>query len=66
MQTNSEQLHAICIGVKLLVTAGVKLKQDFRCAVIDRGMDLARCAKDAAEVVESLAAMNILAKLLEA
>lgn len=65
MQTNSERIHAICVGVKLLVATGVKLNQDFKCDVIDRGMDLARCAKDAADLMEGLAAMNMLANLLE-
>ena len=66
MQTNSEQIHAICVGVNLLVTAGVRFNNDFKCAVIDRGMDLARCAKDTVGLMEGLAAMTMLAKLLDA
>ena len=66
VQASSEKIYAILTAVKLLTMAGGELNHEFRCAALDRGMDLARCAKDTVGLMEALAAMTMLAELLEA
>lgn len=65
MQASSEKIYAILTAVKLLTIAGVELSHEFKCTILDRGMDLARCAEDAGDLASSAKGLQAIASHLE-